>query len=149
MNEEEAYWNCGKCSTKNWVRYDPEKLKEKIFACVNCGKVHQKFKVRASDKNWLDCIPFKGLGDKLPGGVSIEHGTDDKFYGDPQGGPDLTRAQYGRKYGYDPWFLFCNQTRNKDHPVCEGFEKRREDPMGDMEVKIINTTSTNPNLPSS
>jgi hypothetical protein len=70
-------------------------------------------------------------------------------FGDPQSYQDLTRAEYAMKHGYDPWFLFCNQQRNKDHPVCKGFEERCKKRGTDIgNTGEIDVSETDPVRPS-
>ena len=122
MPENEAWWNCLECGKKNWISYNEEDLKNKIFACCECGRVHKSFKPRR-DKNWLSCIKYTGIGSEVPTGANIEQGTNRKTFGDPDGGT-ISQTDYAIKYGWDPLVLFCNKSINKNHPACQGFENR-------------------------
>lgn len=123
MSELEAWWKCNECGQKNWINYTPDDLKNKIYACCQCGKVHKSFTVHITDKRQLNCIKYEGMGAEVPTGANIEEATKRKTFGDPNGGT-INREQFALKYGWDPLVLFCRQSRNKDHPACEGFDER-------------------------
>lgn len=124
LNEQEANWRCTSCSTVNWVRFDPAELKKKMYACCKCGKLYGKFRTNARNKAWLFCLPWHGVGERSPRGVNVDAGTGEMTFGDPVDGKELNRTNYAKKYGWDPLAMFCKQPRNKDHPVCVGFEDR-------------------------
>lgn len=123
MTEREANWRC-KCGKVNWVRFEPAELKKKMYSCCFCGKLYGKFRVNTRNGAWLFCLPWSGVGDKSPRGVNTDSGTGEMTFGDPVDNKELTRTEYAKKYGWDPWVMFCKQPRNKDHPACVGFENR-------------------------
>ncbi len=122
MSENEAWWNCLECGQKNWVSYTEDSLKNKIFACCNCGKVHKNFRPRL-DKNWLGCIKYTGIGAEVPTGAFKESGTNRNTFADSKG-ERMSQTAYAKKYGWDPLVLYCNKPENKNKPVCQGFDER-------------------------
>jgi hypothetical protein len=125
MNKIEANWVCNNCQQSNWVSYIPEELNSKIYACCNCGKVHCGFKI--SDKKrrgWLECIAFKGLGSTLPAGHTVNGETGEVHWNDPNNGSILTKEEFALKYGWDPWTIWCRLPRNRDDPICKGYDDR-------------------------
>jgi hypothetical protein len=122
MDQNEGKWICSNCGTENYLIYSSDKIGALSFACCDCGKVHGSFKAKKEEKSWLKCIPYEGMGSMTPSGVIVDAGTGQTLWGDPKGGGNLSREQYGRKYGWDPWVLYCNVRRN--HPVCKNFEDR-------------------------
>ncbi len=122
MAKMEAKWQCSNCSTENFIEYDPLDLKNRVFGCCHCGKVHGSYKVSSKKKSWLECLPFKGIGDKLPAGVNKDSATGQMFFADPDGSGNKLRADYAKKYGWDPLVMYCNA--HKDKPICKDFENR-------------------------
>jgi hypothetical protein len=122
MAKMEANWECGNCNTENWISYNPEDLKNKIYACCHCGKVYGNFKKSQKKRSWLECLPFEGVGSKTPAGVIVDAGTGETLFADPNGKGNKTRAEYAKIYGWDPLVLYCNI--HKDHAVCKDFENR-------------------------
>ncbi len=122
MEKKEANWECSNCNTKNWISYDPLDLKNRVYGCCNCGKVHGEFKASIEKKDWLECLPFKGIGAKLPLGANKDSATNGLLFGDPDSSGNKTQAAYAKKYGWDPLVLYCNA--HKDKPICKDFENR-------------------------
>jgi hypothetical protein len=125
MAKKEAIWEClnGDCLKENKISYNPQELKERYFACWNCGKVHGSFTVDEEDSNWLSCIEYKGIGAKTPTGYKYDKGTKQTIYTNPNGEGYLDRPEYAALTGWDPKTLYCNV--HPENEICKDPEKEK------------------------
>lgn len=124
MDQIEAMWICSNCHEKNFVTYNPNEIEKKLYSCCHCGKLYGKFQ-KTKSKNWLYCLPWHGVGSKLPKEVNMDAATGETTWTDPSDGRELTRTDYAKKYGWDPLIIWCRLPRNRNHPVCKELEDQK------------------------
>jgi len=117
---------CEKCGLENWIFEDPNSFnkEELIIYCYDCGKVQgiaQSMQKDDKGESCCNCIPFTGTEQ----GTNGPHGNcppDNSTIWATVDGKMLTRTQFMKKYGQDPWTDWCK--KHPDSPFCVGFEDR-------------------------
>lgn len=122
MEEIIAKWKCSSCQTENWFSYNPKELDKIINFCCECGKAH-RFSTEDKKSGWLNCEPYTGMGSISPSGVIVSS-SGETLWADPNNGNRLTRDQFIKTCGWDPWTTWCRLPRNRTHPICKGYENR-------------------------
>jgi hypothetical protein len=115
-----------KCGLENWINEDPKSFAEEelIVSCCKCGHVLGFAKaVEKDDKgeNCCVCLPFKGTEQ----GTNGPHGdcpmTDATVWATANGAM-LTRSEFMKKFGKDPYVDWCE--KNPNSPFCVNFKDR-------------------------
>jgi hypothetical protein len=125
MSKKWLKFDCGNCNKENWINEDVNELKrgEYIVYCCNCGYVKGQAD-RAEDidneTSWLFCLPFTGFEGKLtrgPVGPGEIMTAQTRWGVGDQSGQGLTRTQYMKEVGIDPWTDWCS--RFPDKKICQ------------------------------
>jgi len=126
---EEVYLKamCCDCGQRNLLKIDKINLnKRRIFyPCCNCGLVNlikdpTIIDLQRSTENWLECIPYFPLADKIVPGKVVD-GSGKTFWADSKGNI-LSKKQFIEEHGYDPWVVYCSS--HPEDPICRDFPNR-------------------------
>jgi hypothetical protein len=126
MSKKWLKFECENCNKENWLHEDIDELRrgEFIVYCCNCGYVKgQADHVGDSIDNesaWLFCLPFTGFERKLtrgPVGPGEMMTAETRWGVGDQSGQGLTRTEYMKERGFDPWTDWCSRFPNKK--ICQ------------------------------
>lgn len=118
-------FECENCNKENWINEDIVALKkgEYIVYCCDCGYVKgQADYAKDIDEGsaWLFCLPFTGFERKLtrgPVGPGEKMTAETRWGAGDQSGQGVTRTQYMKDHGWDPWTQWCS--RFPDKKICQ------------------------------
>jgi hypothetical protein len=134
MAKKRMYFNCS-CGKKNWLNLDPDNFKKQeiILYCCECGKYFgQADKEVAGDGGaaCCECIPYEGFAKGQTNGPlnPTEKLSEDTLWSEASGTKGnkegITRAEFLKKYGRDPWIQWCGIKGNENKAICEGYDNR-------------------------
>jgi len=120
-------FDCENCHKENWIHEDVESLKqgEIIVYCCDCGYVYgqaDSAKDINKEKAWLICLPFTGFERKRCRGLvgpDRPMTAETRWSAGDQSGQGVTRTQYMKDYGFDPWTTWCELKHNLDKKICQ------------------------------
>lgn len=114
------------CQLENWIYEDPKSFaqEEIILSCCKCGYVlgfAKKTEKKENGEVCCVCLPFEGTEQ----GTNGPHGdcpmTDATVWATTDG-KMLTRSEFMKEFGMDPWVDWC--TKHPNSPFCTNFKDR-------------------------